>query len=300
MKPPIKPLSQFLSGIAWATCWPASFQAAAESHPAPILLGGICAILPDTLDLWIAKPFHKPDIHIVPDPEAPNPHLIAETLAHVLSQSHNTGRKCKIDCYPIPVGPNQWIPYSIHFDSARQQIDVTIHGINPISASALVPNGFVSDTTHHIDIYAEPLSLCIEPMADGRAFLKMMPQIQQWSHSLVTALIISVLVSGIWGIATGIIAGGAYTLHLYADQWAFTGSALFWPFRKNRQPGFQWISPPQRRTMDFVLLWMASLLIFGNIIRTASPPIEGPSLLQLLLFGGATPLALFFRLRRKY
>ena len=288
-----------MSGIAWATCWPAAFLAARENNPIPILLGGICAILPDTLDQWIVEPLHKPDIHIVPPPEAPEPLLIAETLAQALSQSDDTGKSLEIECYPIPIGPDQWIPYTIHFDCAQKQLFVSICGENLITAAESVPVGFISDHTNRVAIHSKPLSFRIEPMVDGRVAIKIMPQEQQWTHSLLIALVISVLIAGIWGITTGFIAGGAYALHLLMDQWGFTGSTLFWPFTQRRLPGFQWVKPDQHQFLNLSVLWLAVVLVTGNIIRTTAPTLEGPSLFQILLFGGAMPLAALALCRQK-
>jgi len=292
-------LSRFVTGLAWASCWPSALESARGNNPIPILLGGIGALLPDTLDQWVSIPLHKPDIHIVPPPEAPDPIMVAETLAQLISQSQNNNRMHKIECYPLPIGPDRWTPYTIHFDSSQQQITVMIGGNNPLKASVPVPVGFTTNHIHRLHIHSEPLSLRTEPLPDKRVALNIMPQIQQWTHSLLIALVISVLIAGIWGITTGFIAGGAYALHLLMDQWGFTGSTLFWPFTQRRLPGFQWVKPDQHQFLNLSVLWLAVVLVTGNIIRTTAPTLEGPSLFQILLFGGAMPLAALALCRQK-
>lgn len=283
-----------MSGIAWASCWPVAFQATRENNPIPILLGAICAILPDTLDHWFSKQPHKPDIQIVPPPEAPTPQLIAEALAYSISQSQESGRKLKVALFPIPIGPDQWIPYTIHLDSRHQKLSVTVEGGNSNSSITHIPLRFITDHTTRLLINTEPLSLALAPLSDGRILLKAMPGDQQWSHSLVTALAIGVILAGIWGLTCGCIAGGAYVMHIFVDQWGFKGCALLWPFSQRRNSGYQWMKADTTLAVDRILAWMAFLLIAGNIIHTtATPVIEFPSIIQLLLFGGAAPLAVF-------
>ncbi len=254
-------------------------------------------MLPDTLDYWISQYLRKPDIHVVPPPESPEPHMIATALAHAVSQSHRTGRPLQIVCYPIPNGLDQWKPYTIHFDSINQSIAVLIAGSTPVSATEPVPAGFIPDHATRIVIHAHPGAFQTEPMPDGRVSIKIMPWHQQWSHSLITALAMSALSTGILGWTAGIIAGGAYTWHIFTDQWGFTGSSLFWPFNQKRFLGLQWVKPHQSQIVNFSLLWLAILLISGNILYAATPAVEGLSLLQLLLFGGAIPLAILARFR---
>ncbi|MEI8138668.1 MAG: hypothetical protein WCI03_02240 [bacterium] len=284
-------------GIAWASCWPSAVQSARDNNPIPILLGAFFIMLPDTLDHWVSQYLRKPGIHIVPPPEAPEPHMIAAALAHAVSQSHHTGRHLRFVCYPIPVGTDQWTPYTIHFDSANQSISVLIAGSIPDNATEPVSTGFIPDHTTKIFIHAYPVVFQTEPITNGRVSIKIMPWQQQWTHSLITALAISALTTTVLGWTAGIIAGGAYTWHIFTDQWGFTGSALFWPFNQKRYSGLQWIKPHQSQTVNCSMLWLAILLISGNIMDATSPAIEGLSLLQLLLFGGAIPLVILRRFR---
>lgn len=286
-----------MAGIAWASCWPAAFQSARENNPTLVLLGAICALLPDLLDSWIVKPFRIPDLHIVPPPEAPDPHMIADALVNAISHSRTTGRRLKITCYPIPLGPNLWTPYTLHFDSARKRISVRIDGANPVTATAAISVGFITHPTSRLAIHDEPLSLQAEPLADHRIAIMVMAATQPWSHSFVLALTLGALVTGIWGLTAGAIAGGAYALHIFINQWGFAGCTLLWPLKHRRYPGFQWVKSSQTQPLDLAVLWLSLLLIAGNIIRTTIPEPEGPSLLQLLLFGGAIPLAILSRLR---
>ena len=223
--------------------------------------------------------------------------MIAEALALAVSQSHHLGKKLILECYPIPIGPGQWIPYTLQFDSTTRQLSVRLAGSRPGSATLPAPASLTSDPTASATIHSQPITLHTEPLVDGRVLITIMPWQRAWTHSLMLALALGALASALWGWSAGAIASGAYAWHLFTEQWGFTGSALFWPFNRKRLPGFQWIPPRHQRMAESALLWMALLLIAGNIMRTATPAIEGPSLLQLLLFGGAIPLAILARFR---
>ncbi len=287
-----------MAGIAWATCWPAALLATRDNNPIPLLLGATCAVLPDTFAHWLVKPLHRPDIHVVPPPEAPDPTMIAEALAQAVSLSHNSGRTLSIECYPIPLGPDQWMPYTIHFDSAHQQISVYIPPADP--ASAPTPAGFVTDHFNRLPVDTEPISFQTRPLADGRIIFQESPSQNTWTHSLLTAFVIGTLATLIWGLTSGIISGGAYTLHIFTDQWGFSGSALFWPLSQNRHSGFHWVKPHQTQVVAFTLWGASLLLIAGNLLHTASPTSGGLSLFQLLLFGSVIPFALYTLLNKAY
>ena len=223
--------------------------------------------------------------------------MIAEALALAVSQSQSTGRKLLLECYPIPVGPDQWIPYTLHFDSAHKQISVMMAGTTPECATEPLPVRFVTDTPPRLEITTQPLSLRIEPLGIRRVSISTMPWLHQWTHSLVIALTLGTFAAGLWGWTAGVVAGGATAWHIFTDHWGFTGTALFWPFKRQRHPGLQWLKPRQERMAEFALVWLAVLLIAGNLIRSSRPPDTGPSLLHILLFGGAIPLAILARFR---
>jgi hypothetical protein len=293
----MKALSHFLQGIAWASCWPGALQSARDNNPVPLLLGATCALLPDTLDHWISRYLQRPDIHIVPPPEAPAPLPIAEALVLAVSQSHETGQSLQLVCYPIPVGPGQWIPYTLQFNRTARHLSVTLAGSRPGHATLSTPASLATDPSATVCVCTRPVVLQTERLAKGRVLITVMPWEQGWTHSLVLALALGALAAGLWGWPAGAIASGAIAWHGFTGQWGFTGSALFWPFTRRRLPGFQWILPRHQSRSDAALLWLAFLLIAGNLLRAAPTGMERPSLLHWLLFGGAIPLALLARFR---
>lgn len=290
---PLTTPSQFLAGLAWASCWPAAFQAGSGHYPGLILLGAGFAILPDTLDSWCARPWHRPDIHIVPPPENPDPQMIASALASAISLSHESGKSLDLACYPIPIGRDRWRPYTLHLDGHHRRISVMLQGPDPICGTTATSVVVTSDQSHLLTIHVHPLVLRILPVGRNRASLLVMPAEQQWTHSLITACALGAIPTILWGYPAGTIACGAYILHILSHQWNFTGSALFWPLQRKRYPGLQRLHSFRGHTGDFAILWMSFLLITGNMLRSASPPIPEPSLFQLLVFGGVLPLGLW-------
>ena len=87
----------------------------------------------------------------------------------------------------------------------------------------------------------------------------------------------------------GIVAGGAWTLHVLADQAGFMGSNLFYPFTRTRTPGRQ-MAEADHPWVNVVMIWLACLLVLGNLARQAESPGLGISFPALLLLGGALPL----------
>lgn len=286
-----------MMGLAWASCWPITLQAAGESHPAFFLLGAGCALLPDALDGWIAPFLAKPDIHIVTAPEDPDPGTLAEALAHLMVQAQRSGRTIDIVCHPIPTGPGHWIPCLLNLDSLHRIIRVTIDIPPPISAMAPSPVDFTTDHITRLRLQRDSLFLRLQPGKNKRLTLLVNPFKHQWSHSLILALGSGVLAAGFGGLSAGLIAAGAYAIPILSRQWGFRGCALFWPFKTNRCPAWQWVKPRQRASLDLMLLWLAFLLLAGNILHATTPAIEAPSRLQLLLAGLTIALALTTRFR---
>lgn len=297
----MKALSQFMMGLAWASSWPITLQSARENDPTFILLGAGFALLPETLDQWIAPCLHKPDVHIVFPPESPDPYLLAGTLARIMCQAQHSGDSIDIACYPIPTGQEQWMPYTLLFDSTHRKISVTIAGTPPVSASTTLPIDFTTDHTACLEVHSHPLSLRARPVKHGRLTIQVRPSRQQWSHSLILAAASGTVATGLWGLSAGLIAAGAYALPVLLHQCGFRGGALFWPFKQERCHGLQWVKPNQHSKIDLAVLWLAFLLLAGNLIHSTTPSLYAPSRFQLLLTGGAIALALMtlFRLNKR-
>ena len=64
----MKGIAHFSSGIAAASFFPWSVQAAAEGNPLYFILGGIFGLLPDTADFKFYRFFYRHDVNIELDP----------------------------------------------------------------------------------------------------------------------------------------------------------------------------------------------------------------------------------------
>jgi len=153
------------------------------------------------------------------------------------------------------------------------------------------PAPLTTDHTFTVKIHNEPISLAVAPTDDGRIILRVVPWQQQWSHSLTIAIVLGMLAGIVWGVPAGLVAGGAYALHLVTDQLGFTGSNLFFPFTRHRASGFQILHPGQATVFYIGVAWLAMLLTGWNWARTVLMLNPLPALIPTLLFAGALPMA---------
>ena len=292
----LRSFSCFMAGLAWASCSPAAWFAANSGNPALLLAGAACGLLPDTLDQWVARFLHRTDIHIVPDPLAPDPAMIANALATAAVDCHDSGHGINVQWYASQVGADEWQTYTVRFDNNRRRITVTQ---GEVSSSASLPITIATDRTVMLAIHDNPVSLGLEPDKQGRVTVRVMPWEQGWSHSLMAAAIGGLLTGCLLGWPAGLVACGAWLLHIAADQINFTGSKLLFPFTRTRYTGLQWIHPGQSVFFHVTIIWISILLLGWNWCRMISPDLPIPSPLQLVLFAGAIPLALFARMFRR-
>lgn len=308
----MKGLTHFMTGLAFASCFPHAVQAGADGNPLPFILGGACGLLPDTLDFKVARYFFRHDVEIIPDPSRPDPQLIATTLAAAIHEVRASRKTVRIKINTARVGPGLWDRYRITFDETNHRVAVAYGGVvttgqAPASPGFVAPAAAISrlacsvkldyEATTEMDIFEGP-SFAMEPLADGRVFIRFIPWHRQWSHSLTFAAALGLGVGGLGGLMTGVIAAGACALHIAADQLGFMGSNLFFPFTRRRLPGRQ-LMRSDHALANFATVWVCALLIYWNLARLAPPPLFPPPLVPLLLYGAALPLGLTALLGRR-
>ena len=301
----MKGLTHLAVGVAWASCWPQVVAAGATGHPGLFVLGAACGILPDTLDFRFLRYLYPHEIEIIPDPKRPDPGLIATAMAHAVGRALETGRPVRVRLHTVRVGAGLWQQYRLRFDTATRKIRVDYNGVvntsrepsavgglaePPCSRSVKLPCPVALDyrAETDIDIFDGP-TFSLEPLPDGRVRARFIPWHRQWTHSLVVAAAIGVAAAAAGGVMAGIVAGGAWALHVLADQAGFMGSNLFYPFTRSRTPGRQ-IAEADHPWVNVVMIWVVCLLVLGNLSRQAEPPGGGLSFPALLLLAGALPL----------
>jgi hypothetical protein len=281
--------TRFAAGLAWASCWTGAWESARTGNPTLFLLAAACSLLPDSLDQWVARYLFRTHIHIVPDPLLPDTPLIAETLAMAIARCREQHKDIRLQVYPGQNEAGQWHQYTLRFDNEARLLVV---GQGRTSATAPLPCVISTDHPFTLETGKGPLSIRLKRAADGRIRLCVNPDDQYWSHSLVIAAGLGVIAGLTCGPLAGIIAGGAYALHLVCDQLGFTGSVLLFPFTSKRSAGAQLLLPSRLTPFNVSVIWLALLLICWNGARTVLPATDVPSLVSVILLAGALPLAL--------
>ncbi len=301
----MKGLTHLTVGVAWASCWPQAVAAGASGHPGLFVLGAACGILPDTIDFRFLRYLYPHDMEVIPDPKRPDPSLIASAVAHAVGRAMETGKTVRVRLHTVRVGSGLWQQYRLRFDTATQQIEVGYTGVVNTSREPAKADGIEGRTCSRkvrlpcpvaldyraetdIDIFDGP-TFSLEPLPDGRVRARFIPWHRQGTHSLVVAAGIGLAAAAAGGITAGVVAGGALALHVLADQAGFLGSNLFYPFTRDRTPGRQ-IAEADHPWVNVVMIWLACLVVLGNLSRQAEPPGLGLSFPALLLLGGALPL----------
>lgn len=98
-------------------------------------MGGIAAILPDTLDFRITRYLERYDAEIDPGPE-PDARRIATQLVEVMERAYATGEPQDVMLHNIRLSADLWRQYTVHFDSDRDAVAV---GIGPLVNGGRVP-----------------------------------------------------------------------------------------------------------------------------------------------------------------
>jgi len=285
-------LTRLFLGLAWASCWPAAMQAARQGDPTLFLVAAVCALLPDALDRWVGPFSSRTDIHIVPDPTAPDPKPVADALALAIARCHDTRQRIGL-CLYTPTGP----AYNIRFDNITRMVSVSC-GATGTGAALAAPATL--DTPFRLKSGKVPLELEMLPVNGNRVAITLMPG-GRWIHTLPASIAIGLLASLAYGIDAGLAGGGAYLFHVLLDQVGYGGSCWLAPFSRQGACGFQWVHPKRLPFLNLAVFWVALLVLGWNLTHGAFAAEPAPSLVQWLLFAGALPLAglwLIPRIRR--
>ena len=309
----MKGFAHFMSGLAAASCFPSTVDAAAQGNPLYFLLGGIAALLPDTLDFKLLRYFYRHDAEVVPDPLAPDPQMIAGAIAGAIDTAARRRTPFRLRLHTIRLGTDRWQRYRLRLDPAERQVTVSIvdvvdTGGNPESGPKTAPKtgtaaflpplrlDYTAETD--VDIFDGPHFEMI-PGPDGAVTPVFIPWHRQCSHSVAAGILLAVPAGLIWGSLAGAVTFCALLAHVLLDQLGYMGSNLFWPFTRRRAPGLK-LHHSSGATPNLAAVWGSALLIYANLAINTVPPLSPPpNPLRLFLFAGALPIGLLMFLRKR-
>ncbi|MBN1556571.1 MAG: metal-dependent hydrolase [Lentisphaerae bacterium] len=300
----MKGMAHFAVGAAVASCFPEAVRAAAAGHPLYFLAGGIAGLLPDTLDVCIARLLCRHDIEVQPDPKRFAAQPAAEAVALAIDRAGAAGRPVRIKLNTVRLGADRWRRYTVRFDPAAGRVAVRegpeVDGGGRPYAGTGPGRGRNGDaaTERPFRIEYEALTAIdardgpvfeMAPGADGRVAVRFNPWRRRWSHSLVLAAAAGLAAGLLWNPLAGLIAGLAWAAHALVDQLGYLGGNLWFPFTRRRTPGRgRWHSGDAAANLGWV--WFCGLLVFWNLARfdPAGPVALNP--LRLLVAGFVAPL----------
>jgi hypothetical protein len=307
----MKGFSHFISGVAAVSCLPGVVDAAVAGHPLPFILGGVSALLPDTLDFKGVRLLWQEDILIVPDPLAPNYQEIAEAVAGALdrvvyAQKPLTVKLCSIQC-----SADSWQQYRLLFDIGSHQVRVCGGPIVNTSQEAIAPGISAADgqasysadprLDYHaetsIDIFDGPTFL-FEPDRGTRVHVRFLPWHRGWTHSFITALVLALLCLGLFSPLAAAAVFVGFGVHILQDQFGYLGSQLLAPVSPRRFSGLGYMHALDTWP-NVGAVWISLMILYWNLALSADlSPCHG-NLLRYVFQGAGLPACLVWLLVKR-
>ncbi len=280
----MKGIAHFISGIAVATFLPDAVRQAADGSFI-LALGGVFALLPDTLDFRLGRYLERHDDAIDPAPHDPQPQAIAERVAGAIRAAYDTGEPRTIVLHTTRLGADLWREYGLRFSPATNEVVVRVGPVVNTAGAALpgseptenvegratvgAPMVDTYDAEVTINAFSGP-SFRFERRGDA-VHVAFLPWHRCWSHSLVLAGAIGLGMGSLLGTTAGLVSGLGYTTHAMQDQLGHMGSNLSWPLTKRRAKGLGLLHSGDGAP-NFVTFWLATALILFNLDRFSATP----------------------------
>lgn len=310
----MKGISHFATGVALASFFPEAVSATAAGNPVHFILGGVCGLLPDTLDFKFWRYCFRHDVEVIPDPLRPDASMIADAVAGSVNRAHVQGRPIRIKLNTVKLGADAWQQYTVHFRPAERRIEVSFGpvvdtGQQPMRVPPKVKPAFASvavdmrveyELDTNVDIFDGP-TFEMRPCRDGRVEVVFLPWHRQWTHSLVVGALVGSAAGMSWGVTAGVVAALAWAGHVLEDQLGYMGSALWFPFATRRSRGAGLMHAGDSLP-NLAVVWAACVLMFWNLWRYGAEAASAPGFVPWILAAGAPLMAAVlwrrFRTRR--
>ena len=181
----MKGLTHLTVGVAAATCFPAALRAGVEGNPLPFVLAAVFGILPDTIDFKFVRFFSKRHIEVTPDPNNPDPRLIAKAVSHAMNSAHETGRPVRIKLNTIRLAADRWQQYTVKFDTRKQRVVVQIGPVIGTGGAVITDNeatkkSGAAPVTSRIVIEYQYHACCQEGVYHAYSLYGVLAEKRQW------------------------------------------------------------------------------------------------------------------------
>jgi len=273
----MKGFTHFVAGLAVTSFFPWAVQAASEGNPLYFILGGTCALLPDTLDFRIIRYFYRHDVEIVPDPLSPDMQMVADAIAQTIDGAQQKSLRLRL--HTIRLDSDIWQRYRIRIDPEQKRVTVHLEdkidtGGNPVgppapsscpTGSALfhqpVSMGYLA--AFPVEMFDGP-HLEFAPSAHGETEIKFIPWHRTYTHSFCLSLILAAIATILGAWQAAIVAWCAHASHVMLDQLGYMGSNLLWPLSNMRFPGFK-LQHASSSFWNLAAVWISIVLLYGNL-----------------------------------
>ena len=273
----MKGFTHFVCGLAVASFFPWSVQAAAGGNPLYFLLGGTLALLPDTLDFRLLRYFYRHDIEVIPDPLAPDMQMVANAMAQAIDAS--TERNWRLHLHTIRMGPDCWQKYRISINPQERHVTAKLDdridtGGNPLPdqpkrkhaqavATFRAPVALEYLADFAVEMFDGPHVECSH-QNNGEIQIRFIPWHRRHTHSLCLSALLAGLAGILFGWQAAPVAFATHASHILLDQLGYMGSNLLWPITNQRFPGFK-LQHASSAFWNLAAVWIAIALLYGNL-----------------------------------
>lgn len=307
----MKGIAHFSSGLAAASFFPWSVQAAIDGNPLYFILGGMFGLLPDTADFKFYRFFYRHDVQIAIDPKRPDPQGMAEAVAGAITRALAERRNIRVKMNSLRLGADSWRQYKVRFDSTAREVrvhigsivstgQVPVPGTEPQMEDGRAPLPcsvhMTYDNENKVDIFDGP-TVSFEPDGKGGVVQHFLPWHRNWSHSLLMGALYGTIGALMWDGRAALVIFAGNAVHVLEDQMGLMGSNLFFPLTRRRVTGMKLMRSGDALP-NFATVWLSCLLIFWNVVRFSPPSYltAGLTLWQILLSGAVAPAAIVLML----
>lgn len=233
----MKGITHFCAGIAVASCFPYAIESAIAGKPICFIVAGFLSLIPDTIDFKLLCFLKRVDYRIAPEHKEFDPQQIADDLARAVNNSHAMNKSQIVRLCSIRTSPDNWFEYSVTFKGC----EIIVHdgsdekkSKNIGIAKIGIPFHCSYNSTITASIFTGP-TITIIPK-ESHTLIDFLDWHRGFTHSFAFALVLSLIIS-IFNIQLGIIGFFAYASHILTDQLGHMGSAMLWPFKKQKIAG---------------------------------------------------------------